>query len=197
MDLHHALRTRRTIHTFRRDPVPLDAVRRALECATLAPNHKLTEPWRFTLLGRAAREPLAELAVTRRVEQDGTPPPAEQLARLRAKFLDPPLALLLHRIPSDDPVRDAEDRAAMGCAAQNLFLSLHADGLGSKWSSGAIIRDPRFREVLALPEDGTVIDGIIWVGHPAVVPEAKPRTAWRELCTERLDAPAERTPRPA
>ena len=50
-----ALLSRRTVHHFEERPVPDDVLRRGLECAIRAPNHKLTEPWRFRSLGECQR----------------------------------------------------------------------------------------------------------------------------------------------
>ncbi len=46
------LRGRRTIELFLQTPVPVKLVRAAIEAATWAPNHHVTEPWRFYLLGK-------------------------------------------------------------------------------------------------------------------------------------------------
>lgn len=187
MTVHDAIRTRRTIHRYRRDPVPLDVVRRAVEGAVLAPNHRLTEPWRFLLLGRQARAPLADFAVRRKTEAADAPPPPEIEARIRAKVLDPPLALLVQCSVSDDPIRQSEDRSAVACALQNLALSLHAEGIGTKWSSGGLVRDPRTLELFALdPAEGRV-EGIVWIGYPAEVPEAPARSPLGAVYRERLD----------
>ena len=55
MDLYEALLSRRTIYAFEDRPVPGEALLRALEAARWAPNHKLTEPWRFSVLGAETR----------------------------------------------------------------------------------------------------------------------------------------------
>jgi len=190
MNVLDALLTRRTIHAFRRDPVPVEIVRRAVEAAVLAPNHRLTEPWQFTLLGREAREPLAELSVHLKAERDGEDPSPEIIARIRGKILDPPLALVVTRQVSDDPLRDGEDRSAVACALQNLFLALHAEGVGSKWSSGAVIRDPRFGQTVGVETEGRMVEGIIWIGYPESVPAVKPRAPIDKVYVERL-APGE------
>ena len=46
-----ALRGRRTVDQFLQTPVPDELVREAIEVATWAPNHFVTEPWRFILPG--------------------------------------------------------------------------------------------------------------------------------------------------
>ena len=53
--------------------------------------------------------------------------------------------------------------AAASAAVQNILLSLHAEGIGSKWATGPVIRTPAFRELVqALPTDRIV--ALIMVG---------------------------------
>ena len=56
MHVDHAIRTRRTIKDLRDEPVAAATVRELLELAVQAPNHHLTEPWRFWVLGPATIE---------------------------------------------------------------------------------------------------------------------------------------------
>ena len=83
MDAHEALLTRRTIHNFTRDEVPEEAIERALQAALRAPNHKLTNPWRFTRLGPGARKDIEEVMVRSKTaldRADGVETPPERIA---------------------------------------------------------------------------------------------------------------------
>ncbi len=142
MDVHAALRTRRTIHAYVPGPVPDEVVHRALEAAHHAPCHKLTWPWRFTLVGLAVRQQLAEHAVEVKAAKKGTLSPAQQAA-IRAKALNPGVLIVVSQVRCDDPTRRREDYAACAAAIQNLQLSAHADGYGTKWSTGGTTRTAR------------------------------------------------------
>lgn len=78
---------------------------------------------------------------------------------------------------SDDPTSLArEDYAACCCAVQNLCLSLHNAGMGTKWTTGPVNFDPRFGEIVGFGgeeegEEESVV-GTIWFGTPVKVPEA-------------------------
>ena len=75
----------------------------------------------------------------------------------------------------DEPAGKArEDYAACCCAVQNLCLSLHADGLGTKWTTGAVNFDPRFGEAAGLPPNEYVV-GTIWFGTASKPPKPVPR----------------------
>lgn len=161
LGLHEAIRARRTIHDYA--PVPVDeaAVQRALEAAHAAPCHKLTWPWRFTRVGPAAREHLIALnAVLKGVSSP------EAAAKLRGKMANPAVLLVLSQVLVPDPTRRQEDYAACACAAQNLFLSLAADGIGSKWGTGAITTHPDTYAALHIDPDAEAILGFLWIGVP-------------------------------
>ena len=151
------------------------ALERAITAAIYAPNHKRTEPWRFHLLGPKAVHAVCELnAQLVREAGKGDAAADKKLNR----WLAMPGWLVVTRVRAaavvdDDDLsmlqpngRAREDYAAVCCAIQNLCLSLHADGLGTKWTSGPVNFDPRFAEAAGLPADEEVC-GTIWFGTPA------------------------------
>jgi nitroreductase len=71
VDTIEALRARRSIGKLDGD-VPEAELRELIELATWAPNHKLTEPWRFTVLRGAARERLRRALGGNRRPRDRT-----------------------------------------------------------------------------------------------------------------------------
>lgn len=72
----------------------------------------------------------------------------------------------------DDPSGVArEDYAACCCAVQNLCLSLHADGMGTKWTTGPVNFDSRFASAVGMPSNEYVV-GTIWFGKPSYIPKA-------------------------
>jgi nitroreductase len=169
--VHDALRTRRTINSFATElPDGWEAaLERAVEAATYAPNHKRTEPWRFHLLGsqsvRRVCELNAEIVASKKGEEAG----AKKLKR----WLAMPGWLVVTCVRSADApsMEEAagitrEDYAACCCAVQNLCLSLHADGLGTKWTTGPVNFDPRFGEAAGLSAEEYVV-GTIWFGEAA------------------------------
>ena len=161
------LRGRRTIHDFAAEPeVPHETVLRALDLARWAPNHNATEPWHFYLLGPETAEAIcrlnAELVTAKRGDAAG----AEKLARWRAI----PGWLLLTCDRSEDPVREREDYAACCCAAHNLQLYLWSEGVGVKWTTGAVTRDPRFFDLVWVDPVVESVVGLFWYGYPCEVP---------------------------
>jgi nitroreductase len=174
MDLHEAIRSRRTIHSYRAEPLPEGSVERALAAAILAPNHRLTFPWRFTRVGTGTRAQIAELAVRLQTDKQGTLP-AEVVQKIRSKILDPAELIVVTIVRHDDPFTAREDYAAAACAIQNIHLALWAEGIGSKWSTGGPTRHEDGYRILGIDRNVEEIIGFIWAGLPAKVPPCPER----------------------
>ena len=178
-DLSAVLRGRRSIDLFAPDPVPLHVIRAAIDVARWAPNHRLTEPWRFYLLGPATLAPVIDLAVELEVAKKG-----ERAGPVRrARLAGVPGMLVLTSARSDDALLEREDYAACCCAAQNLMLYLWVKGIGVKWTTGGITRQPRFYELLGIDSAKEAIVGLFWYGVPKVIPTQKRRPV-EEIVTE-------------
>lgn len=174
------IRTRRTIENFRPDAPPREAIRRAVDLARWAPNHKHTEPWRFHLLGPETAAQIVRLNtdLVRRAKGDNAAMAKEQ------RWSAIPGWLALTCDASDDPIRAAEDYAACCCAAQNLALALWSEGIGVKWSTGAVTRTDEFARLLGFEPGERRIVGLFWYGYPASIPESR-RKSVDEILEER------------
>ena len=133
--------------------VPEAVVDRALEAAILAPNHFLTEPWRFYLAGPRTRDALSSLN--------------EKKAEI---FRSVPGWLVVSVAASGElsSKKGLEDYAATACAVHNFMLSLAANGVGSKWMTGAlgVSGETLLAEVGADRERESLV-GVVWFGYPA------------------------------
>lgn len=176
----HLLRSRRTVHSFQPEPAPVDTLRQALDLARWAPNHKLTEPWRFYLVGRTTAEAIVDLNTE--ILTAGPGPGAA--AAKRTKWLQMPGWLVVTCLRSEDPLRMKEDYAACCCAIQNMMLYLWNEGIGVKWATGGVIRDPRFYDLMEIDIDREEVVGLFWYGYPAESPQTK-RKPLEEVVSER------------
>jgi nitroreductase len=177
---HETLLSRRTINEF--EPVLPNHwemyLDEAVEAATYAPNHKRTEPWRFHLLGTNAIQRVCELNAELVTSKKGPEAGEKKLKR----WLAMPGWLVVTQVmdeqsenDTNDPTSVArEDYAACCCAVQNLCLSLHANGIGTKWTAGPVNFDDRFAEAAGLSENEVVV-GTIWFGKPSGKPPLPPK----------------------
>ncbi len=173
---------RRTVHDYRPDPIPEAVLRRALAAALSAPCHRMTEPWRFVRVGGVTRARLADIAV--RVKQESAAQPLSEaaVAKARAKVLGPPELLVVSRVRHRDAAIEREDYAAVACAIENLSLSLWAEGVGSKWSTGRVIADAETYATLGVEFADEEIVAFVWIGVPAsAAPKPKRRRGLSEV----------------
>src|SRR4051795_8301001 len=124
MDLEEAIRTRRTHKAYGTEAVDRATLDELLDLARWAPNHHLTNPWRFRVVGPRALE------------------------RLKAASDDPIAAAKLDRAPTlvvvsalqtGDPLSDEEDLLAAGVAAFIVLLAAHGRGLAGYWRTPAAL----------------------------------------------------------
>jgi nitroreductase len=160
------LRGRRTVELFLQTPVPDALIREAIEVATWAPNHRLTEPWKFYLLGNGAIEKCLDLCrdiVTAKKDA--------RVAEFKAKsWSEKPGWLVVSCRKSEDELTQQEDYGACCAAVQNLLLYLWKAGVGSKWTSGDITRDVRFFDIIGANAEEEFVVGLIWLGYPKLIP---------------------------
>lgn len=160
------LRSRRTVKLFLKRPVSRKLVRDAIEAARWAPNHHVTEPWHFYMLGPETVRASVELIRLITGENKSS-----DVADFKAKSAAAvPGWLVVTCRTSDDELRQSEDYASCCCAIQNLMLYLSAAGAASKWSTGAITRDDRFYALLDIDRASEFVVGLVWYGYPKVLP---------------------------
>lgn len=178
-DFAEVIRGRRTIELFLQTPVPDALVRDAIEAATWAPNHHVTEPWHFYLLGTDTVERCLDLCrdlvTARKGEEAGV--------FKRRSWSEKPGWLVVTCQHSEDELRQREDYAACAAAVQNLMLYLWKAGVGSKWTTGDITRDPRFFDIIGFDGEAEFVVSLLWFGYPKVTPEQR-RAALQDRLTE-------------
>ncbi|MGD8429667.1 MAG: nitroreductase [Ectothiorhodospiraceae bacterium] len=157
---------RRTINSFRPELPPRSLIRRGISLARWAPNHHLTEPWNFYLIGPRTRDGI--VALNAELVAAGKGAEAAEAKRSRWSAIPGWLAVTCNR--SDDGLRQREDYAACACAIQNLSLYLWSEGVGTKWTTGAVTREARFYDLLWIDPGQEEVVGLIWYGYPAESP---------------------------
>ncbi|WP_437186958.1 nitroreductase family protein [Planctomicrobium sp. SH668] len=165
------LRSRRTVSDFLPKVPPLEVVLQAIELARWAPNHKMTEPWRFHFLGPETRHTLIEINRAILTAEKGADHAEKKLARWKTI----PGWVIVTSERAEDEIRDQENYAASCCAVQNFMLSLWAHEIGTKWATSPMLRDPRVSQALSIDSTASRIVGLIWYGYPASLPVARRR----------------------
>jgi nitroreductase len=159
VELEEAIRTRRTHKAYGPEPVDRETLAELLDLGRWAPNHHLTNPWRFRVLGPGALQRLKAAAG----------------ADAAGKLDRAPTLVAVSVLQSGDPVADEEDLCAAACAAYIVLLAAHGRGLAGYWRTPAVLRTAEGRAALGVAEDEHVI-GLLHLG-PARQEQRPPERA--------------------
>jgi len=166
VDVEDAIRSRRTHKQYGSQPVDAATLRELLDLARHAPNHHLTQPWRFRVLGPETRGSVEALAGEK------------EAAKLRRA----PTLVLATAALSGDPVTDEEDLHATAAAVYAVLLGATGRGLASYWRTPACLREPAVRETLGLGENERVV-ALIHLGPRLSEPPVKERAPLDDVLT--------------
>ncbi len=187
LPIDRAIRARRSVARLKPDPVPREAIERMLEAAVWAPNHHLTEPWEFVVLGGEAKRLFAEIRRDFRrtlFKNPNAPEIQPALERIYADTVHTPVIIAVTTTAPDDPALRDDDYAATMCAIHNMLLMATGLGLGTYLRTGGLIHHGPLLTFLGV-STGRRIAGIVYVGYPDHVPErrrtpATMKTRWMD-----------------
>src|SRR3954449_296314 len=166
MDLDTAVRTRRTHKVYGREPVGRGTLLELFDLARWAPNHHLTNPRRFRVVGPRSLERLKEAA---------GPEAAGKLDRA-------PTLVVASQLIADDPVQDEEDLCAAATAVYIVLLAAHDRGLGGYWRTPEVLRSDEGRDAVDVRPDERVL-GLIHLGYPRQEKRAPERASSDDYVT--------------
>ena len=166
MDVENTIRARRTHKQYGSEPVSEAVARELVDLARWASNHKLTNPWRFRLLGPETRARIDELVSE-----------AEVIKLRRA-----PTLLLVTAVKSSDPVLAEEDVLAAAAATYAILLAATNRGLASYWRTPSCFREDSVRSLLGLAEDEVMV-ALVHLGAPVTDPPPKERAPVEDVFT--------------
>jgi nitroreductase len=166
MDVETAIRTRRTHKAFDPNPVGHETLDELLELARWAPNHHLTAPWRFRVVGPQSLQRLKDAA---------GPESAPKLDRC-------PTLIVASCVLGGDPEQDEEDLHATAVACYIVLLAAHARGLAGYWRTPAVLREQSGRQAVGLPDSERFV-GLLHIGRPKQQQRPPERPATNETTT--------------
>lgn len=181
----HAIRARRSVKRLLDTPVDPAAIERMIEAATWAPNHHLTEPWRFWVISGDARERFGEAMaaadLAKHADADAVRRETMRVAAVGKAFRAPVIVAIAAVMPEDGKNPELEEITAVAAATQNLLLQAEAEGLGTIWRTGRSAYEPEVAAFFGLTERDRII-AFVYVGHPD--PDAPARTSTRRPVAE-------------
>ena len=180
MSIMETIQSRRTIFKFKPDPVPKEIVENLLFAGIWAPNHRLTEPWRFTVIGEDVKLKLAERYRDMKIEKM-----VSKLDKKKGlvdinlveigergfqKFMSKPTIVAVSCIQEGNEQRQREDYASACCAMLNIQLAGWEQGIGMQWSTGAITMEKQTYSLLNINPEIEYIIGFYYMGYPEEIP---------------------------
>lgn len=189
------MKTRRTVQSYSTEEVPLQVIREAIEVAAYAPNHRMTFPWRFFLLGSESRARLAEVQVEMKLakkknagpggggsssKSSGESGPAalssEAQEAMKKKLSEEGTLVIAGIERNSDPDIAREDYASLAMALQNMSLYLWEKGFGSKWGSGKLMKHSLVYELIGRSSEQFEVCALFWIGRASgPIPRGLPR----------------------
>jgi coenzyme F420-0:L-glutamate ligase / coenzyme F420-1:gamma-L-glutamate ligase len=184
-----ALRNRRSIRKYTRQPVPTEILQEILEAATYAPSAHNAQPWRFIILSetqpkRRLAQAMAQAWLTD-LKKDGTPQ-GDRAALADAsveRFTNAPILVVtcltlkdMQQYPDEERQKSERDLAvqSLSAATQNMLLAAHASGLGACWYCAPVFCKTAVRQALQIPDD-VEPQALITIGYAAEKPKPPPR----------------------
>ena len=186
MHISDAISTRRSIKKFTGRSVTREEMETLLAAAVAAPNHRLTQPWRFYVLGPDARQAYGLVLGERKARKLEDPDAARAMRdTVAAEHRALPAMLIVAIVDNENAEIKEEDYAATMMAIQNLSLAAVGLGLGTHIKTGAVMSDPASRAAAGVKDNERIV-AVVNIGEPAEVPAPKPRqpapafTTWRD-----------------
>ncbi|MDP8952374.1 MAG: nitroreductase [Actinomycetota bacterium] len=191
MEVREAIASRRSVGLVKADPVPKEIVGEILESAVHAPNHRITEPWRFHVFAGKGRGDFAraraELArILAEAEGEEEEYVAGRVSRERKKAFRAPVVIAVISKGGRDEVETLENYAACAAAVQNMQLTAHALGLATIWRTGPVAYHPYMRDYFGLEASDKIV-AYLYLGYPDTTElprrrrePASSKTVWHE-----------------
>lgn len=183
MSIEKVMKARRSVSLFEDKLVDVDQLKAMLETAKWVPNHKLTEPWRFTIITGETKHALADLAGTFMGRGKASEDQKRAYDKAFQTFSQVPVYIMVTMTEHHDLKVRQEDYASTSALIHNLSLLLWEAGIGMIWKTGPLTDTEAFRELIQI-QKGEKFVGMLQIGYPKVVPKARPRQSLEEKITE-------------
>jgi nitroreductase len=153
-----------------------------LTIASRVPDHGKLTPWRFLVLRKEGRAPLAEaLALCFRADHPEATP--DQIEKERARYADSPLIVgVISRAGPHAKIPEWEQILSAGAACMNLVNAAHALGYGANWVTGWAAYDRSCLDLLGVAPNERVA-GFVHIGKPTAALEDRPRPKLDDIVT--------------
>ncbi len=134
--------------------------------ALRSPDHGALKPWRFLLISGEQRQQLGELYLEAALQKNPELSPERQEKTRSMPLRAPTMIVVIARLCDHPKVPQSEMLVSAGCAAQNILLAAHAQGIGAMWRTGELAYDAHVKSGLGLTDNEALV-GYIYLGTPS------------------------------
>lgn len=151
MEFYEVIRTRRSIRSYKADPVPEESLRRVLDAARIAPSGSNRQPWRFYVVKTPEKKRRVAQACGGQMWIDQAPVVVVAAGR---------------RVPTNRGgyIGDMSFVMDLSIAFTHLILAARTEGLGTCWIGD--FRNTEVKKILGLPNDVDAV-AVTPLGYPA------------------------------
>jgi nitroreductase len=150
MEFYEVIRTRRSIRSYKGNPVPEESLKRVLDAARMAPSGSNRQPWRFIVVKTPEKKQRVAQACGGQTWIDQAPM-VVVAAGLRVPF------------SRGGYMGEMSFIMDVGIAFTHLILAARAEGLGTCWIGD--FQNTEMKKILGLPEDLDVV-AVTPLGYP-------------------------------
>ena len=161
METYEAIMTRRSVGKTTDEVPDRTVIEKLIAAAVAAPNHHLTEPWRFIVLTEDALKEFGDAWAAGEERAGGNPDTAREKAQ-RAPVI---LAVIERPRLTHPKAVEIEEHHAVGAALQNILLAAHDMGLAAMLRTGPAARMEEVSDYLDLAGEEFVA-GFVYIGYP-------------------------------
>jgi len=170
LEVFNAIKTRRSINKVKQKKISNSIINKILESGIWAPNHHLTQPWKFFVISGEARNKLGEVMV--KTLKDNLEEPINEvelemkIEKEKNKPLRAPIIIIITVIPTrNNKIKEVEEICSGAAAAQNMLLTAHCLGIGAILRTGISAYDKNIKKFLGIKYNDHII-GFIYLGYP-------------------------------
>jgi nitroreductase len=181
------IRQRRNHKVFNGHPMSHETITELLSLAIMAPMHRLTNPWRFRVLDKAALERLCTWWSDPTALREGAVDPdlAESKANIYRHKMFPMVgaAVIVTAQKDPNPQIQTENRDAVAAAVQNILLAAEARNLGVFWSTGPHWQSTTTQDWLGIDGDRESLVAALSIGGKVGDPKMPARLSLDAVVT--------------
>jgi nitroreductase len=173
-EFNQLIKNRRSIYPnmYTGEQVDDSIINQMLENANWAPNHRLSEPWRFTVFKGEGLKKIAafQSELYKKVSSEKGDFKEDNFKKLAEKPLSAShiISIGMHR-DEKERLPEVEEIEAVACALQNMMLTAEAYQIGCYWGSGGITYMEEAKPFFDLGERDKLL-GFLYVGVPKFKP---------------------------